>query len=52
MNGIECLGEFHIFFPVCFVCLFVLPWNYGSLKEKKKKQVFPHLISYLSTPPP
>lgn len=43
MNGIECLGEFHVF------CFFV---DDGSLKEKKKKQVLPHLISYLSTPPP
>lgn len=46
MNGIECLGEFHVFF------LFVLPWNYGSLKEKKKKQVLQSYILFVHSSSP
>lgn len=47
MNGIECLGEFHVFF-----FLFVLPWNYGSLKEKKKKRFLPSYILFVHSSSP
>lgn len=41
------------FFPVCFFLFVCFALELWQLKRKeKKKQVFPHLISYLSTPPP
>lgn len=52
MNGIECLGEFHVFFSCLFVLFVCFALELWQLKRKEKKQVFPHLISYLSTPPP
>lgn len=42
MNGIECLGEFHVFFSVCFAL------KLWQLKRKEKKQVF--AILYLICP--